>query len=76
MRIVKESSACLREGVVADADLLDGGMIFATGFAPFRGGPMNYAQNFGKKNLEDTMQKLSDKYGERFTVKDELMLES
>lgn len=76
MRIVKESSACLREGVVADADLLDGGMIFATGFAPFRGGPMNYAQNIGKKNLEDTMQKLSDKYGERFTVKDELMLES
>ena len=34
--------ACLREGVVADEDTLDGAMIFATGFAPFRGGPMHY----------------------------------
>lgn len=42
-KIINESEACLKEGVVADADLLDGGMIFATGFAPFRGGPMNYA---------------------------------
>lgn len=34
----KEAEACLQEGVVADADLLDAGMIFGTGFAPFRGG--------------------------------------
>ena len=34
--------ACLREGVVADADLVDAGVIFGTGFAPFRGGPMHY----------------------------------
>jgi len=38
----------LREGVVADADLLDAGMIFGTGFAPFRGGPMHYAKAFGQ----------------------------
>ena len=37
--------ACLREGVVADEDIVDGAMIFATGFAPFRGGPMHYAQD-------------------------------
>lgn len=30
------------EGVVADAELADAGVIFGTGFAPFRGGPMNY----------------------------------
>ena len=36
--------ACLREGVVADEDTVDGAMIFATGFAPFRGGPMHYAR--------------------------------
>ena len=33
---------CVREGVVADADLADAGVIFGTGFAPFTGGPMNY----------------------------------
>ena len=36
---------CLREGVVADEDIVDGAMIFATGFAPFRGGPMHYARD-------------------------------
>lgn len=49
--IINESTACLNEGVVADADLLDAGMIFGTGFAPFRGGPLNYASNSGKKPL-------------------------
>ena len=37
-----ECRACLADGVVADADLLDAGMVFGTGFAPFRGGPLNY----------------------------------
>ncbi len=32
----------VREGVVADADLADAGVIFGTGFAPYTGGPMNY----------------------------------
>jgi 3-hydroxyacyl-CoA dehydrogenase/enoyl-CoA hydratase/3-hydroxybutyryl-CoA epimerase len=49
--IINESTACLNEGVVADADLLDAGMIFGTGFAPFRGGPLNYARNAGKEPL-------------------------
>ncbi|MEE4638853.1 MAG: 3-hydroxyacyl-CoA dehydrogenase NAD-binding domain-containing protein [Wenzhouxiangella sp.] len=38
----EECSACLNDQVVEDADLLDAGMIFGTGFAPFRGGPMHY----------------------------------
>jgi len=37
-----ECQACLKDQVVEDADLLDAGMIFGTGFAPFRGGPMHY----------------------------------
>ncbi len=37
-----EAKAVLAEGVVADADLADAGLIFGTGFAPFRGGPMHY----------------------------------
>ena len=36
--------ACLREGIVDNADVVDGAMIFGTGYAPFRGGPLNYAR--------------------------------
>ena len=37
-----ECEACLADGVVESADLLDAGMIFGTGFAPFRGGPIHH----------------------------------
>lgn len=68
MRMVNESAACLSESVVADGDLLDGGMIFATGFAPFRGGPVNYARSLGKENLTDIFTRLEKQFGERFKM--------
>jgi 3-hydroxyacyl-CoA dehydrogenase/enoyl-CoA hydratase/3-hydroxybutyryl-CoA epimerase len=37
-----EAQAVLKEGIVADADLIDAGLIFGTGFAPFRGGPLHW----------------------------------
>ncbi len=37
-----ECKACSADGIVEDDDLLDAGIIFGTGFAPFRGGPMHY----------------------------------
>jgi 3-hydroxyacyl-CoA dehydrogenase / enoyl-CoA hydratase / 3-hydroxybutyryl-CoA epimerase len=37
-----EAKAVLAEGIVPDAELIDAGLIFGTGFAPFRGGPLNY----------------------------------
>ncbi len=40
-----ECQAALEEGVVSDSDLLDAGMIFGTGFAPFRGGPLYYLEH-------------------------------
>lgn len=51
LRMLNEAFACLREGVVADGDLLDAGMIFGTGFAPFRGGPIHYAKTQGIGSL-------------------------
>ncbi len=51
LRMLNEAFACLREGVVADGDLLDAGMIFGTGFAPFRGGPIHYAKSQGIHEL-------------------------
>ena len=58
--------ACLREGVVADEDTVDGAMIFATGFAPFRGGPMHYARTRGVPTSRQTLERLAQTYGERF----------
>ncbi|MCD6055233.1 MAG: enoyl-CoA hydratase [Gammaproteobacteria bacterium] len=40
---INESQRALTDKVVSDADLLDAGMVFGTGFAPFRGGPLHYA---------------------------------
>ena len=42
-RTCAEAKAALAERIVADADLVDAGAIFGTGFAPFRGGPLHYA---------------------------------
>ena len=39
-----ECEAVSAEGIVADDELLDAGIIFGTGFAPFHGGPMRYIQ--------------------------------
>jgi len=44
-RLVQEAKRCLKEGVVADAELLDAGMVFGAGFAPFRGGVMKYVED-------------------------------
>jgi 3-hydroxyacyl-CoA dehydrogenase/enoyl-CoA hydratase/3-hydroxybutyryl-CoA epimerase len=57
---------CLRQGVVADETTLDGAMIFATGFAPFRGGPMHYARSRGFADIHDKLVSLSATYGPRF----------
>jgi 3-hydroxyacyl-CoA dehydrogenase / enoyl-CoA hydratase / 3-hydroxybutyryl-CoA epimerase len=59
--------ACLREGIVDDADAVDGAMIFGTGYAPFRGGPLNYARTRGAQNVASTLRALAAKFGGRFT---------
>jgi len=66
LRMVNESVACLEEEVIDDPDLLDAGMIFGTGFAPFRGGPMHYTDTRGRTEVMKQLQTLSAKYGERF----------
>ncbi len=58
--------ACLREGIVDNADVVDGAMIFGTGYAPFRGGPLNYARSRGPENVVSTLRGLEAKFGSRF----------
>ena len=64
--MLNEAVACLREGIIEDADLLDAGAIFATGFAPFRGGPLQYAKARGIANVTARLTELAQRYGERF----------
>ncbi|VAW84712.1 Enoyl-CoA hydratase / 3-hydroxyacyl-CoA dehydrogenase / 3-hydroxybutyryl-CoA epimerase [hydrothermal vent metagenome] len=66
LRFVNEAMACLREGVVEDGDLLDAGIIFGTGFAPFRGGPMNYTAKQGHEQLKSRLDHLQQAHGDRF----------
>lgn len=57
---------CLRKGVTDSVDQLDAAMIFATGFAPFRGGPMNYAGTRGYDAIRQRLSELEKAHGARF----------
>jgi 3-hydroxyacyl-CoA dehydrogenase / enoyl-CoA hydratase / 3-hydroxybutyryl-CoA epimerase len=64
--MVNECVACLRERVVEDADLVDAAVLFGTGFAPFRGGPLTYARARGVAAVVTRLTELASRYGERF----------
>jgi 3-hydroxyacyl-CoA dehydrogenase/enoyl-CoA hydratase/3-hydroxybutyryl-CoA epimerase len=66
LALVNEAMAVLREGVVADADLIDAGVIFGSGFAPFRGGPLRYAQERGVTEVVSRLEALAARHGDRF----------
>ena len=66
LRLLNEAVACLREQIVDDADLVDVGMVFGTGFAPFRGGPLNYARDRGIADITRRLEELAAAHGERF----------
>ncbi|MFO7857117.1 MAG: 3-hydroxyacyl-CoA dehydrogenase NAD-binding domain-containing protein [Paracoccaceae bacterium] len=57
---------CLRRGVVRDAGAIDAAMIFGTGFAPFRGGPLAYAEARGAEEIRATLERLAERHGPRF----------
>lgn len=58
---------CLRKGVAGDANKVDGAMIFATGFPPFKGGPMHYARARGTEAIRDRLAELESRHGARFS---------
>ncbi len=66
LRLVNEAMACLREGIVEEADLVDAGVVFGTGFAPFRGGPLHWARRFGIDRLVARLGELERRHGKRF----------
>jgi 3-hydroxyacyl-CoA dehydrogenase/enoyl-CoA hydratase/3-hydroxybutyryl-CoA epimerase len=68
LRMLNEAVSCLRERVVENSDLLDAGMIFGTGFAPFRGGPMHHIEAIGVQTLRRQLQQLEQLRGKRFAA--------
>ena len=66
LRLLNEAMACLREAVVLDADAVDAGMVYGTGFAPFLGGPMRYIDSLGETGISHSLYRLSQEYGPRF----------
>ena len=66
LALLNEAVAALHDGVVADADLLDAGVIFGTGFAPFRGGPIAHVRAVGAEKLVERLKQLQAKHGDRF----------
>jgi 3-hydroxyacyl-CoA dehydrogenase/enoyl-CoA hydratase/3-hydroxybutyryl-CoA epimerase len=64
--MLNECVACLRERVVESADLADAAVLFGTGFAPFRGGPLTYARARGVTAVVARLRELAARYGERF----------
>jgi 3-hydroxyacyl-CoA dehydrogenase/enoyl-CoA hydratase/3-hydroxybutyryl-CoA epimerase len=65
--LINEAIACLHENIVEDGDLLDAGVIFGTGFAPFTGGPLHYARERGVAVVVQKLESLAKRFGTRFT---------
>jgi len=57
--VINEAAICLAEGVARRPEDIDLAMVFGTGFAPFRGGPLQYAQSIGIQTVVDGLQELA-----------------
>lgn len=68
LRFLNEAVACLRDHVIETPDQADAGIIFGTGFAPFRGGPFNYIEHRGAAQLTKMLEHLQQRYGPRFVA--------
>jgi 3-hydroxyacyl-CoA dehydrogenase/enoyl-CoA hydratase/3-hydroxybutyryl-CoA epimerase len=71
--MINEAAMCLSEGLVRRPADVDVGMIFGTGFPPFRGGLLRYADARGIDNIVGKLETLAGKYGERFKPAERLM---
>ncbi len=64
--MINEAARCLEEEIVRHPRDVDIGMIFGTGFPPFRGGLLTYADNLGSSKVVELLEKYAEKYGDRF----------
>lgn len=71
--MINEAVRCLDEGIVLRPRDVDVGMIFGTGFAPFRGGLLKFADSEGLEKVASKLQKFEQEYGQRFKPADSLL---
>lgn len=64
--MLNETMACLREHVAESKDLIDAGIVFGTGFAPFHGGPLQYVKDRGQEQILMSLENLEKAHGSRF----------
>ena len=64
--LLNEVVVCRREKIVANDDWIDAGVIFGTGFAPFRGGPLQYIRETGPQSVYERLKHFEERLGERF----------
>jgi 3-hydroxyacyl-CoA dehydrogenase / enoyl-CoA hydratase / 3-hydroxybutyryl-CoA epimerase len=64
--MVNEAARCLEEGVVKSPEDVDFAMIMGTGWAPFRGGPLQYADSIGISTIVSRLNGLRDRAGQHF----------
>jgi 3-hydroxyacyl-CoA dehydrogenase/enoyl-CoA hydratase/3-hydroxybutyryl-CoA epimerase len=64
--MVNEAARCLQEHVVEDPAQLDMAMVMGTGFAPFRGGLLRYADDRGLADIKKRLDELAEQFGDRF----------
>ncbi len=64
--MVNEAARCLEEGIAERADDIDFAMVMGTGFAPFRGGPLRYADSVGVDKIAAELSRLAETVGGQF----------
>mmetsp|Transcript_26218 Transcript_26218/g.39691 ORF Transcript_26218/g.39691 Transcript_26218/m.39691 type:complete len:791 (+) Transcript_26218:113-2485(+) len=65
-RFINEAAKCLEDEIIENPVVGDIGLVFGTGFAPFRGGPFRYIDQIGADNFVGMMNGFADKYGPQF----------
>lgn len=66
--MINEAARCLEDGIIDGPDTVDVGMIMGTGFPPFRGGLLRYADSLGIENIVKILERYREKFNsDRFT---------
>jgi 3-hydroxyacyl-CoA dehydrogenase/enoyl-CoA hydratase/3-hydroxybutyryl-CoA epimerase len=72
--MINEASRCLEEGVVESASTIDVGMIYGTGFPPFRGGLLRYADSVGVKRIVADLKEFQARFDQHRFEPSQLLL--
>ncbi len=70
--MISEAALCLDEKIIDSPQVVDTGMIFGTGFPPFRGGLLRYADSVGNTAVWNGLKSLAEKFGNRLSPADSL----